>query len=985
MAERRRLFSIAAHRAFADALATGLIAAHPDPMTLARGLVLLPNNRAKQAVRDAFVRASGGGLLLPRLVAIGEADEGIAAAFDPLDDAAPVPPAVPPLRRRMLLARLVGEEGRRAGRTIPPDEAIRLAGDLARTLDQLLVEEVTREDLRALAPDGELTEHWERSLALFTMVLDRWPEELARIGMVDLATRRGMLLDRIGARWRADPPPGFVCAAGIDTAAPAVARLLDVVSLMPDGAVVFAGLARSMPEAEWAALGPHAPDPETGFVKRPVETHPQYQQKLLLDRIGASRGEVDEWPGDEDGAPPRAIAVANAFAPPAFTGKWPVLKPRERQLDGVRTLEVPTPADEAQAVALAFREVLETPGRTAALVTPDRRLARRVAAHLGRWGVTIDDSAGRPLSLTPPGTLLTALAEAAVQDFAPLPLLALAKHPLVQAGPPRPLWLESVRRLDLALRGPRPGPGLEGVEAYLADGLPRERRVREAAQRDWRDIRPAFETLAAMVADGPAPLARLLACLREAAQGLCGDALWAGPAGRAAATLLDELEVASEVEDAPFDPAGLPGLLADLMAEVAVRPPQGGHPRLAIYGLIEARLQSADLVVLGGLNEGVWPSAAAPDPWLAPRIRSELGLPGPDRRIGLAAHDFVGAMAAREVLLTRARRDASGPAVASRFWLRLQALAGEGFARATTLGQWAALLDDPREHDPATQPAPEPPADLRPRRISVTEVDRLKADPFAFYANRILGLGTLDAVDADPSAAWRGTAVHAVLETWFREDDCDSAKLRARALDMLADERTHPMVRALWQPRLLEAIDWVAGKLAEQRAAGRRVLAVEQRGEATIAGVQLSGRFDRIDRLPDGSLAIVDYKTGKAPSAKAVAVGFSLQLGLLGAIAEAGGFGEHQGTATAFEYWSLAKHGDAFGAISTPVAEDGAKGKKIVTADFTRIARENFAEAAGRWLTGDEPFTAKLHPEYAPYADYDQLMRRDEWYGRERR
>lgn len=264
----------------------------------------------------------------------------------------------------------------------------------------------------------------------------------------------------------------------------------------------------------------------------------------------------------------------------------------------------------------------------------------------------------------------------------------------------------------------------------------------------------------------------------------------------------------------------------------------------------------------------------------------------------------------------------------------------------------------------------------------MTEVDRLKADPFAFYARRVLKLAALDPVDADPSAAWRGTAVHAVLEAWAKEDGCAPEALAPRAARMLDDPAAHPLMRALWQPRLAAAIEWIARRTAEDRAEGRLLLAAEGQGEAEIAGVTLSGRFDRIDRLPDGGLAIIDYKTGKAPSVAAVREGFNLQLGLLGAIVEAEGFEGVAGAPTAFEYWSLAKKGDAFGAVSTPVDPAGRRGR-IVTDDFVRIARGSFAEAAARWLTGGEGFEAKLHPEFAPYAEYDQLMRRDEWYGRE--
>ncbi len=974
-----QLFTIPAHRAFADALAAGLIRQFGgDDLELARGLVLLPNNRARRALTDAFVRASAGGLLLPRLVAIGDPgiEEAIGAALDPADDADPVPPAVAPLERRMILARLVSEERARGGHPVDAAEAVRLAGDLARTLDQLLVEEIAPRALGEFDPGGSMSSHWERALDLFRIVLDRWPRELERLGRIDAADRRGRLLRRLATRWDAAPPAGFVCAAGITDSAPAVARLLRCVADLPRGMVVLADLALAMDEREWQALGPHDPDPATGFVKRSIETHPQFQVKLLLDRMSVNRGEVRLWRdgSDHDATVARGKAVANALASAEFTARWPGLPAEQRRLNGIAAAELATPGEEAQAIALALREVAETPGRTAALVTPDRGLARRVAAHCARWGIALDDSAGRPLSILPSGTLLTALAEAATQRFAPLALLTLLKHPLVRFGDERTRWLDGVRALDKVLRGPRPAAGLAGIDAHLAAA-----RHAGAASAWWPEARTLLEPIERAFDAGPQPVAALLAALRETAQALCDDALWSGPAGRAMAELLREAEVHAAGGPATIDPASVAPLLKTLMDEVAVRPPQGGHPRLAIYGLIEARLQTADTMILGGLNEGTWPGLPAPDPWLAPRIRLELGLPGLDRGVGMAAHDLAQALGAPSALITRARRGGTQPAIASRFWLRLQALAGERFERAAALEGWARALDDPGVHEPAALPMPEPPTDRRPTRIAVTDVDRLKADPYAFYAKRILGLTPLDPVDADPSAAWRGTAVHDILERWARED-CAPDRLHALARAMF--EGAHPMQRALWRPRLMEAIDWIVAQMARNADEGRTVLAVERSGEIALAGVTLTGKFDRIDRLADGALAVIDYKTGKPPSPAAVREGFSLQLGLLGLIAERGGYEGIAGAARGFEYWSLSKKGEAFGYVTSPVDAAG-RGDKVPPEEFTTLAARHFTAAVERWLTGAEPFQAKLHPDYAPYAEYDQLMRRDEWYGRE--
>ena len=975
------VYTIPPHRTFADALAAGLIARYGQEKTgLAQGLILVPNNRAARAISDAFVRRSEGGLLMPRLVPVGdpELDERIGGVLEPLGEGDYVPPAIDPTERLFLLARLVQTH-------MPGDidaaEALRLASDLARTLDQLLIEEVEPARLRDFAADlPDLSLHWQKSLDRLALILGQWPALLKERGRIDLTDRRNRLLTGIARRWRERPPKGFVVAAGVTTTAPAVARLLRTASRLPDGMVVLPALDTRMPGPEWEALGPHDPDQVTGRRRPSIETHPQFHLKLLLDRMGVARAEVENWRwgGGRDAPAVRSRAIANAMAPAYFTSKWQELRPVERRLSGVRALELADPAEEAQAIAVAMREALEEPGRTGALVTPDRNLARRVSAHLRRWGIEADDSAGRPLSETPPGTLLLALATAAAENFGPVSLLALLKHPLVMKGEGRLEWLDGARSLDLALRGPRPPAGLDGISDYLSDWSGRDRERRKKAGEWWRRVVPLLRPIEKAFSTARPTIAALVAAVREAASELSANQVWAGTAGRAAADLFSAAEPASLHGPGRLQTANLAPVLEQLMREVAIRPPYGQHPRIFIWGLLEARLQHADLMILAGLNEGTWPSLPTPDPWLAPRIRHEFGLPSLERRIGLAAHDFASALGGRQVLVTRARRDARAPAVASRFWLRLEAMTG-GLTRARPYKTWAQALDRPAVHRPAGQPAPVPPVEKRPRDIAVTDVDRLKADPFAFYARKMLQLSALDVIDADPSPAWRGTAVHQVLESWMTEDDCDPAKLRPRAEALLQASSAHPLMRALWQPRLLEAIEWIAEEVASNKLKGRRPLKAEVTGRIDIAGVTLKGTADRIDRDSDGSLVILDYKTGTPPGPKAVAEGYSMQLGLLGLIAERGGFKDVEGVPACFEYWSLAKKNGKLGYVARPVG--GRNG--IDPTDFTTIAARNFIAAAENWLTGSAPFTAKLHPEYAPYGEYDQLMRLDEWYGRE--
>lgn len=966
-APRPQVFTIPAHRSFADALAAGLMRRHGrDGLDLARGRILLPNNRAVRSVTEAFVRASGNGLLLPRLIPIGdpELDERIGGALEPADLAEPVAPAIDPLQRLLALSALVRGAGDSAA------EAMRLARDLARTLDALLIEQVEPSRLaQAVAEAPELAHHWQLSVDRLTAILDLWPRHLEERGRIDLTDRRNRLLRAIERRWRSSPPEGFTVAAGITTSAPAIAALLARVARLPEGMVVLPALSlrSTMSTEEWDALGPD----EQG---RGEESHPQYHLKLLLERIDVARDEAKLWPtlGRAASPPGRSRGVANAMLAARFSDRWSVLEPRERRLSGVRAAEFADPAAEALGIALKFRQALETPGRTCALVTPDRMLAARVSALLARWGIDADDSAGRPLSQCAAGTLLLGIAAAVAEELAPVALLALLKHPLVGGeGEGRRRWLDDIRALDLALRGPRPTPGLHGLDRHFAE-RDEELRLRGCLAA-WRRVRPVVEQLGGGGFTPQVSLAKFGKVLASAAGVLTGESAWRGADGRAAAELLGELQSIPEAIAIGIAAEDAVPILRQLLDERIVRPAYGGHPRVFIWGLIEARLQHADLMVLGGLNEGVWPALPTPDPWLAPSIRRKLGLPALEFRIGLSAHDFASAIGAPEVLISRARRDSRSPTVASRLWLRLQAMSG-GLPHDIVIERLVAALDDPGQVRPAERPAPAPPAEQRPRRISVTAVDRLKADPFAYYAQAMLRLRPMDPVDADHSAAWKGTAVHKVLQEWMVEDDCAPEALPSRAQALLRGATIHPMLRALWSPRLLEAIDAIETLERQNREQERRPLKAEITGEAELAGVTVYGKADRIDILAGGGLAIVDYKTGAPPSPRAVQEGFALQLGLLGLIAANGGFPGVSGKPECLEYWSLARR---------LLDKNPIRPAKHMTAqEFLSHAHRNFATAAKAWLTGPAAFTAKLHPAFAPWGDYDQLMRLEEWYGR---
>ncbi len=991
MAERPgpNVYSIAAHRGFADALVAGLIPRYADKdLGLARLTLLLPNRRAERIVTEAFVRLSGGGMLLPRMAMVGDLDldETLGPLLDPLGGGAEVPPAADPVHRWLRLAELLRAE--LADQNIKTPGLLRLAFETGRTMDRLAVEDIELGDLlqdRVAGIVGDLAKHWQDSARTFARVQAQWLAELSARGEVDAPVRRNLLFDHAARRWKASPPPHPIVAAGITSASPALARLLRTVAELPHGAVILPDLDLALDPTVWDALGsagvPDDPaDPPFGATD--ALTHPQYHLKLLLNRMGVARAEVDPWhrAGLAAAPPTRSRAISNLFLPPEGSAGWVDLKAEQRRLSGVRLMESAHPGEEAQAIALLIRRALDEPEKRIALITPDRGLAGRVVAHLKRWNVQADDSAGLPLPQTAAGRVLLLLAELAASAASPVPLLALLIHPFVGMGEGRAAWLSNARALDLALRGPRPMPGFEPIRAAIAK---LDKRGRGDAIADWwQGVEAVLTPLIELPQDGT--LADTLDALAAAGEALCGARLWGEADGRALSAWLVELREAAETIGTRLTPDDLPRVLRDAMDRVAVRPPWGGHPRVAIYGVLEARMSRADLVICAGLTEGSWPAAPSPEPLLPPAVLRALGVPAGEFRIGLAAHDLAGALGAPEVVLSWAQRDEAGPVIPSRFVLRVEAMLGDlaDSHRELEAVALARTIDHLPQLPPYPQPKPSPSAAQRNVALSVTAIDRLRGDPYQFYASAILRLKRLDPLDADPTPAWQGTVVHKVMERWHQAGG-RAGELIAVAQEELSAMQAHPVTRSLWWPRLAAALEWIDATITRDSGAGRDVLKSEIKGEMILAGVKIHGRADRIDRHADGRLVVVDYKSGKPPSGGQVKDGFALQLGTLGLIAAAQGFEGVAGLPDGFEYWSFGKDDKSetgFGYVSEPVAEGRKTG--IPRDEFLTETQRYLLDAIDRWIKGDEPFEARLNPDLKDYNDFDQLMRLDEWQAR---
>ena len=1039
MAAAPRVLTVPAGTPFLPALARAILSgnlpvpggAAPAPLDLPRMTLLLPTRRACKAMLVAFLDANGNrAMLLPRIRSIGGADEdenllhGLADEGAGSADALDVPPAIDPVERHLALtslvmrwnaAQLAGIAGTDdAGLSLPrlavrqsPAEASALARGLARLMDQVETEGADLSRLATLAPD-EFAEQWRLTLDFLKILSDAWPQILKARGQISLAERRNRLLALEAAWLTKQPPADPYIVAGVSGSIPATARLMQVVAGLPQGAVVLSGLDQTLPDDAWAVVHPGAP------------SHPQFRLAALMSSLGIARGDVKELPRLAPTEPNRNRTrfIGEALRPASATVAWRNIATRlppsaaKAALIGIERLDAGSPEEEAEAIALILRRAAEDASTTAALISPDRTLARRVATRLESWGITMDDSAGRPLAKTAPGVLLDLALACLATDWSPAPLLALLKHPLTRLGLPIAEIRRGARMLELrALRRPNLGRGLDGLRTMLGLGdTPEDEdaaighhaaisgmaaRDRELAAMVLARLEVAFAPLLALGDGGEAhSVSTLVAAHVEAAEKLATDetgshaALWAETAGETAALYMGKLlEAGTGPMRMPL--ADYPEFHRALISTETARQPRTSHPRLAILGPFEARLLAHDIVILGGLNDGAWPEIADPDPWLNRPMLAALGLPQPETRIGDSAHDFVQLLGAKRVYLTRAAKLDGAPTVPSRWLLRFEALlAGLGLGDALTgsaaepwLG-WAQNQKALPEHRPRPAPQPRPPLAARPRKLSVTRIEQWMANPYSIYARDILRLEAMPALGGPPEASVRGQIIHGALHKFSAAHPEAlpagiAAELVAHAEAGLARLAAHPRVAAFWKPRFARFATWFAETEPSRRIGVARAVS-EVRGSLALASsggpFLLSARADRIDVLKSGALTITDYKTGTPPGNARVVDGLAPQLPLEAAIAAQGGFEGIAAAAVTGMRFVAAGGGDP------PGTE-----QQVNCEDVGRLAADTLAGLQRLIALFDDPATP-----YAPlrrpafrdayrYDDYAHLARVAEW------
>lgn len=951
-----KVFNISVSNSFADVLAQKLLGEYAqNPLDLSDVTILLPNRRACKTMAEAFVRHQGmKPTLLPQLMPIGDVDEDElrlqGAGAD--EKMLAVSPAIDPIERTCLFMKIILSRPAEFGaERIPLNQACYLAQELGKLIDTVNNEKLDFADLQNLVPE-EYAGHWQETLKFLEIITRYWPQILQERGVVDASMRRNELIVQQAKLWAEQQPQKRIIAAGISATFPAMLELLKTVANLPNGEIILAGLDKNLEDEAWAEVD---------------ESHPQYELKLILDSLPINRNLVQDLIAPQN--PARERFISEVMRPAVTSDKWRQLNttlPDMAVVEGIKLLNCADLRQEALAIAVLMREVLETPEKTAALITPDRNLARRVAAELERWDIKVDDSAGKPLSLTPWGIFMRLISEVAANPHDRVAVLSLLKNPLCGLGQNYGGVRKQARILEKAIWR----AGNNGDDNELLQQL-------DVCLRPLKEI----------LAEPSATLREVLTAHVAAAENTAAtekqtgrDALWRGDAGGIGAGLISQwLEKAETL--GTINPQEYGDLFEAFAAQVTVRPKYGTHPRLKILGPIEAKLNHFDVMILGEVNEGVWPAGAAADPWMSRPMKKDFGFPLPEKAIGVLAAGMEQFLGGRQVYLARAERVEGTPMLKSRWWMRMETVLkamqiNQNDLAADIYGKAAQNLDEPQAFDKIKAPMPVPPLSARPRTLSASGVEMLMRDPYSIFAKYILRLKKLEEINPELTMADFGTILHGVLEAFNnrypREFPQNSQEeLLALGQQEFAKNQKLSDKKAFWWPKFAKMIEHLAKLEAEYRQnikqihneiSGQYVLKNLPGGDFT-----LTAKADRVDETKDGKINIIDYKTGKARSIKEVSKGFAPQLPIEGLIAEHGGFaGIGAAPVETMRYWQLAR-------------------KEVVVAEnvenILAETEQRIRETINLFDFETTPYVCQPNPKRVPeYSDYEHLARVKEWY-----
>ena len=888
-----------------------------NPLGLAKTRIILPTRRAGLALKEAFLE-QGKNTLLPQMIPLYEME-----SFK--ED---LPPAISHWERLFLLTKLCQAKPNLREVT----KAFQVAVSLAELLDLSYQYEVDLSKINQLIPTESFAQHWQETVEFLDIIQNAWPKILAERGQIDAGDRLQRLIRSYTKKMPPDTP---TIVAGLTGDLPAVAELMKA-TLKNGGDIYLDGVDKTFLES----------------TKKCNPIHPQFLIYKTLKKLEIAPSEIQIISGHI----PHEEFVEQAFR----KDYWEKSEIKENDIQNISYIQCESAENEALTIALNLRKVLETPEKTACLITPDRTLARRVICHMRRWGIELDDSAGLPLKHTTAGSFLLLINALAQNPNDPQRQLALYKHPLFADGKNAGIFHIEVKNAEKKAR---------------KDDTVLELKLSESGKTFFDLIQvPQMYPLKNLL-EKHIELAETWAKTEEDGE----KRLWHDETGKEIFSILNEVLTYADILD-PIDSSEYPAFFQSIIEGKSVHTQYNTQPNLKILGPIEGRFFHSDMCILGGLNEQVFPPVSDVGPWINRPMRQKLGLPDSESKIMLMTHDFMHACCSPEVILTRAIKVAGTPTVPSRFIERLQVLAEVNkIPLRTYQANLAALIDTPNKKEEVIRPAPCPPVEVRPTELSVSNIENLKRNPYAIYAKYILKLRPLSDLGNPNKAIIYGNVVHEVLSQYLTKTPYDNNK--EKLVNSFRNEITKTVLGKADQLFYISQFEqMIPFFLNEQKEAekSRTKSVSEVKGKIVFDKMKrpftLTARADRIDITPNQGAYVIDYKTGQVPKFKDVSKGNSPQLSLEALILSKGGFENLSTQKIAdLQYWNLGRHPEKQSFMKNKYAPNNFEEFLQKTENGVKDLIKTFEEETTRYEVCP---VASNKPKFN---DYEHLARQQEW------
>ncbi len=932
------------------------------PEYIANINLFVNTKRLLESIKKSFLIRSPG--FLPKIFSVTD--------LRPLAIEHPFPGLLNLQKEQLNLNELIKEYLALSPSTSPISASYELANDLMDLRNEMYSENVSVEKLRSLSKEN-ISSHWQHSLEFLNIIFEYWSKDIGDVPIEAINLEIISILDK---KWRLNPPQYPIIIAGSTGSRGITKSFIKLVSKQQKGLIVLPGFDFSQTKEVWDS-----------FQKsKDFEDHPQFRYFELLNELSINPKNIKNWKNEKIAPTPRNQLVSLALRPAPVTDQWleegPKLTELKSATSGLTLIEAPTSRDEANAIALCIRKAVKE-NKSISLITPDQNLLRQVNAALGRWNLIPDDVAGKSLSVTPIGIFLRQIIRLIGQEITAENLIPLLKNPLTNSGgAERGKHMNLVRSIELNLRENQNRSG--EILEFLSKKLNESKKSNDTSWLHW--VQNSLESLQTMRTASLTDFLEVL--IRTGEQFSNGPLekkglLWLENSGERAKNVLNDLlNAGSKIKI--LDISEFSNILNFILNKEVVRETVNVHPLIKFWGTLDARISNTEITILGGMNEGIWPQIKNADHWLNRSMRKEAGLLSQERKVGLLAHDFQQGINNNTVIITRSERIDDTPSVPSR-WLNritnlLKGLGTDGrnqLDEMKTRGNFwlnlAKAVEEPRQNmTPAERPSPVPPLAVRPKHLSVTQIEKLIRDPYSIYARYVLKLKKLQPLKKQANVLLRGNVIHKIMQkfselTKNNQNLLNSLELIKLSEDIFSKEVPWPAIRSVWKIQFKKTIPLFleAEKLRRQNASP---LFFEHPGSTFLSevGITLTAIADRIDKNRLNELLIYDYKSGKPPTLKQLET-FHKQLILEALIAENGGFKNIPAAPViSICYISLNN--------AHPNTE------KIITREDIEKIKNEITQLVSYYHSDITGFTARLRMEKLEIvSDYDHLSRYGEW------